>query len=38
MVAEGSTWAPGRHAQLMRTFEDVWMRSEPWADLRALDI
>lgn len=38
MVAEGSTWAPGRHAQLMRLFEDVWQRSEPWTELHALGI
>ncbi|MGH8145636.1 MAG: GNAT family N-acetyltransferase [Rhodanobacteraceae bacterium] len=38
MTTVGSTWAPGRHAQLMRIFEDTWMRSEPWADLRTLGI
>jgi predicted GNAT family N-acyltransferase len=38
MRAEGSTWAPGRHALLMRKFEDVWARSEPWPELRALGI
>jgi predicted GNAT family N-acyltransferase len=38
MTAQGTTWAPGRHAQLMRIFEDVWTRSEPWADLRTLGI
>ncbi|MGH8191731.1 MAG: GNAT family N-acetyltransferase [Rhodanobacteraceae bacterium] len=38
MVARGSTWAPGRHAELMRLFESVWNRSEPWPELRALGI
>lgn len=38
MAAEGATWAPGRHALLMRKFEDVWARSEPWPELRALGI
>ncbi|HEX5353100.1 MAG TPA: GNAT family N-acetyltransferase [Rhodanobacteraceae bacterium] len=38
MATEGSTWAPGRHAQLMRLFEDVWARSEPWPELRTLGI
>lgn len=38
MVATGSTYAPGRHAELMRLFEDVWNRSEPWPELRALGI
>lgn len=38
MAAEGSTWAPGRHAQLMRQFENVWARSEPWPELRTLGI
>ena len=38
MVAEGSTWAPGRHAELMRLFEEVWARSEPWPELRTLGI
>lgn len=38
MTTDGSTYAPGRHARLMRTFEDVWARSEPWPDLRALEI
>lgn len=38
MTAVGSTWAPGRHAELMRLFEEVWARSEPWPELRALGI
>lgn len=38
MGATGSTYAPGRHAELMRMFEDVWNRSEPWPELRALGI
>jgi predicted GNAT family N-acyltransferase len=38
MVAVGSTYAPGRHAELMRLFEEVWARSEPWPELRALGI
>lgn len=38
MIATGSTYAPGRHAELMRLFEDVWARSEPWPELRPLGI
>lgn len=38
MGANGSTYAPGRHAELMRLFEEVWNRSEPWPELRALGI
>lgn len=38
MVTTGSTYAPGRHAELMRLFEDVWNRSEPWPELRVLGI
>jgi predicted GNAT family N-acyltransferase len=38
MVTTGSTYAPGRHAELMRLFEEVWARSEPWPELRALGI
>jgi predicted GNAT family N-acyltransferase len=38
MVTIGSTYAPGRHAELMRLFEEVWARSEPWPELRALGI
>lgn len=38
MLTTGSTYAPGRHAELMRLFEDVWARSEPWPELRPLGI
>jgi predicted GNAT family N-acyltransferase len=38
MASEGSTWSPGRHAELMRMFEEVWARSEPWPELRTLGI
>ncbi|HEX7371024.1 MAG TPA: GNAT family N-acetyltransferase [Rhodanobacteraceae bacterium] len=38
MVTTGSTYAPGRHAELMRLFEEVWNRSEPWPELRVLGI
>lgn len=38
MLATGSTWAPGRHAEFMRQFEEVWSRSEPWPELRTLGI
>lgn len=38
MAATGSTYAPGRHAELMRLFEEVWNRSLPWPELRALGI
>lgn len=38
MTTEGSTWAPGRHAELMRQFEEVWARSEGWPELRTLGI
>lgn len=38
MVAQGSTWAPGRHAQLKRLFEDAWIRATPWSELRVLGI
>lgn len=38
MLTVGSTWAPGRHAELMRSFEDVWARSEPWPELRILGV
>lgn len=38
MITDGATRAPGRHAVLMRLFEDVWARSEPWAELRSLGI
>lgn len=36
--AEGSTYAPGRHAQLLASFEQIWERSEPAVELRALGI
>jgi hypothetical protein len=35
---EGSTYAPGRHAQLLSLFDQVWERSAPSEDLRALSI
>jgi hypothetical protein len=38
MASEGSTWSPGRHAELMRMFEEAWARSEPWPELRTLGI
>lgn len=38
MGAAGSTRAPGRHAELMAVFEQVWERSEPWPELRALGV
>lgn len=38
MAATGSTYAPGRHAELMRLFEEVWARSEAWPELRTLGI
>jgi predicted GNAT family N-acyltransferase len=38
LEADGSTYAPGRHAELMRLFEEIWERSEPWPELRALGI
>lgn len=38
MAAAGSTYAPGRHAELMRLFEEVWNRSEPWPELRELGV
>lgn len=38
MLASGFTYAPGRHAELMRLFDDVWARSEPWPELRTLGI
>jgi predicted GNAT family N-acyltransferase len=33
---EGSTGAPGRHAQLRALFDQLWERSEPASELRAL--
>jgi predicted GNAT family N-acyltransferase len=38
MAATGSTYSPGRHGELMRLFEEVWNRSAPWPELRALGI
>lgn len=38
MTATGSTRSPGRHATLMRLFDEVWERSEPWLELRNLGI
>jgi predicted GNAT family N-acyltransferase len=38
MAATGSTYAPGRHAELMRLFEEVWNRSEPWPEQRELGV
>ncbi len=35
---DGSSYAPGRHAQLAADFEEVWERSEPSVGLRRLDI
>lgn len=34
----GSTCEPGRHAQLLAVFDEIWERSEPAAELRALGI
>lgn len=38
MTTAGSTYAPGRHAELMGLFEDIWARAEPWPELRTLGI
>jgi len=35
---EGHTCNPGRHAQLLATFNEIWERSQPSADLRVLGI
>lgn len=35
---EGSTYAPGRHAQLREFFDQVWERSEPSEELRQLAV
>ncbi|MBA8887980.1 putative GNAT family N-acyltransferase [Dokdonella fugitiva] len=35
---EGSTYAPGRHAQLTALFDQIWERSAPSEDLRVLAI
>lgn len=34
----GSTCEPGRHAQLLAVFDEIWERSEPATELRALGI
>ena len=36
--AEGNTCNPGRHAQLLALFNEIWERSQPSADLRVLGI
>jgi len=38
MDGEGSTFAPGRHKQLLAAFDEIWERSLPSADLRVLVI
>lgn len=38
LEGEGSTYAPGRHAQLSALFEQIWERSAPSEDLRVLAI
>lgn len=38
LEGEGSTHAPGRHAQLRGLFDEIWERSEPATELRALGI
>ena len=38
LEGEGSTHAPGRHAQLRDFFDQVWERSEPSPELRQLGI
>lgn len=35
---EGSTYAPGRNAQLRNFFDQVWERSTPGADIRQLSV
>ncbi len=35
---EGSTYAPGRHAQLLSLFDQIWERSTPSEELRQLSI
>lgn len=35
---DGSRYAPGRHAQLLAQFEQIWERSEPASGLRRLDL
>lgn len=36
--ADGNTCGPGRHAQLLASFNEIWERSQPSADLRVLGI
>lgn len=36
LEGEGSTYAPGRHAQLLALFDQVWERSTPSEELRQL--
>jgi hypothetical protein len=36
LEGEGSTYAPGRHAQLLSLFDQVWERSTPSEELRQL--
>ena len=38
LEGEGSTYAPGRHAQLREFFDQLWERSEPSPELRQLGI
>ncbi len=38
MDGEGSTCAPGRHAQLLAAFDEIWERAEPCSELRVLAI
>ncbi|MBA8883862.1 GNAT family N-acetyltransferase [Dokdonella fugitiva] len=38
LEGEGSTYAPGRHAQLVALFDQIWERSVPGEDLRVLAI
>ncbi|MGN6520245.1 MAG: GNAT family N-acetyltransferase [Dokdonella sp.] len=38
LEGEGSTYAPGRHAQLVALFDQIWERSVPSEDLRVLAI
>ncbi len=38
MAGSASTRDSGRHAQLLRLFDEVWNRSEPWPELRILKL
>lgn len=38
LEGHGSTCAPGRHAQLLAVFEEMWQRAEPASELRVLGI